>query len=69
MKEFFITGTDTDAGKTHVTSLLLKLLAQHKQRAVGYKPIAAGAEMAFGELVNEDALTLMESSSVGAKYT
>ncbi|EWH07109.1 dethiobiotin synthetase [Pseudoalteromonas lipolytica SCSIO 04301] len=69
MKEFFITGTDTDAGKTHVTSLLLKLLAQHKRRAVGYKPIAAGAEMAFGELVNEDALTLMESSSVGAKYT
>ncbi|MCQ8881481.1 dethiobiotin synthase [Pseudoalteromonas shioyasakiensis] len=68
MKEFFITGTDTDAGKTHVTSLLLNLLAQHKQRAVGFKPIAAGAEEAFGQLVNDDALTLMESSSIGVKY-
>ncbi|MGY8877254.1 MAG: AAA family ATPase, partial [Pseudoalteromonas sp.] len=38
MKEFFITGTDTDAGKTHVTSLLLKLLAQHKKQAIGFKP-------------------------------
>ncbi|WP_404340113.1 dethiobiotin synthase [Pseudoalteromonas mariniglutinosa] len=69
MKEFFVTGTDTDVGKTHVTSLFLKLLAQNKKQAVGFKPIAAGAQMAFGELVNDDALTLMESSTVSAKYS
>ncbi len=68
MKEFFITGTDTDAGKTHVTSLLLKLLAQHKKRAMGFKPIASGCEMAFDQLVNADALILMESATVSAKY-
>lgn len=68
MKEFFITGTDTDAGKTHVTSLLLKLLAQYKKKAIGYKPIASGCEMAFGQLVNDDALMLMESATVNAKY-
>jgi dethiobiotin synthetase len=68
MKEFFITGTDTDAGKTHVTSLLLKLLAQHKKKAIGYKPLAAGSEMAFDQLVNADALMLMESATVSAKY-
>ncbi|WP_372763148.1 dethiobiotin synthase [Pseudoalteromonas sp.] len=68
MKEFFITGTDTDAGKTHVTSLLLKLLAQHKKNAIGFKPLASGCDMAFEQLVNSDALTLMESASVSAKY-
>ncbi|NMM41964.1 dethiobiotin synthase [Pseudoalteromonas arctica] len=68
MKQFFITGTDTDAGKTHVTSLLLKLLAQHKKRAIGFKPIASGCEMAFEQLVNADALILMESATVSAKY-
>ncbi|KPH64868.1 dethiobiotin synthase [Pseudoalteromonas porphyrae] len=68
MKQFFITGTDTDAGKTHVSCLLLKLLAQHKKRALGFKPLAAGAEIAFDELVNDDALALMESATVSAKY-
>lgn len=68
MNSFFITGTDTDAGKTHVTSLLLKLLAQHKKRAIGFKPIASGCEMAFDQLVNADALMLMESATVSAKY-
>ncbi|TMO73104.1 dethiobiotin synthase [Pseudoalteromonas sp. S3785] len=68
MKEFFITGTDTDAGKTHVTSLLLKLLGQHKKNAIGFKPLAAGCEMAFDQLVNADALMLMESATVSAKY-
>lgn len=68
MNEFFITGTDTDAGKTHVTSLLLKLLAQHKKKAIGFKPLSAGCEMAFDQLVNADALMLMESATVSAKY-
>jgi dethiobiotin synthetase len=68
MNPFFITGTDTDVGKTHVTSLLLKLLAQHKKQAIGFKPIAAGSEMAFDQLINADALILMESATVSAKY-
>ncbi|WP_190364936.1 dethiobiotin synthase [Pseudoalteromonas sp. S16_S37] len=68
MSAFFITGTDTEVGKTHITALLLKFLAQHKRKAIGFKPIAAGAEEAFGQLVNDDALTLMESSSVHGKY-
>lgn len=68
MKAFFITGTDTEVGKTHVSSLLLSYLNQFKLKTVGYKPIAAGAERAFGELVNEDALSLMEASSLGLPY-
>ncbi len=68
MKQFFITATDTDAGKTHVTSLLLKLVVQHKRKALGFKPIAAGAEEAFGRLVNTDALTLIESGNTNVLY-
>lgn len=68
MKSFFITGTDTEVGKTHVTSLLLKYLAHKQKRAFGFKPIAAGAEMAFGQAVNTDALLLMESATVHAHY-
>ncbi|CCQ12049.1 Dethiobiotin synthetase [Pseudoalteromonas luteoviolacea B = ATCC 29581] len=68
MTAFFVTGTDTEVGKTHITSLLLKYFAHHKKPALGFKPIAAGAEMAFGQPVNTDALLLMESSTVHAKY-
>ncbi|MFY8274917.1 dethiobiotin synthase [Pseudoalteromonas sp. SSDWG2] len=68
MKQFFITATDTDAGKTHIASLLLKLAVQHKKKAAGFKPIAAGAEEAFGRLVNTDALTLIESGNCNVLY-
>ncbi len=69
MKQFFITATDTDAGKTHVTSLLLKLVVQHKKKALGFKPIAAGSEEAFGlRLVNSNALTLIESGNTNVLY-
>ncbi|MFC0117385.1 dethiobiotin synthase [Pseudoalteromonas xiamenensis] len=68
MQSFFITGTDTEVGKTHVTSLLLKYLAHKQKFAFGFKPIAAGAEIAFGQPVNTDALLLMESSTTHAKY-
>lgn len=42
MKGLLITATDTDAGKTYVTSLLLKTLRERGINAVGYKPVACG---------------------------
>ena len=68
MNQVFITGTDTEVGKTYVSSLLIKYIKQHKRSVTGFKPIAAGAEQAFGELVNEDALTLLESGNVALPY-
>ena len=68
MNQVFITGTDTEVGKTYVSSLLIKYIKQHKRAVTGFKPIAAGAEQAFGELVNEDALTLLESGNVALPY-
>lgn len=39
---YFITGTDTDAGKTYVTCLLLEALRREGREAAGYKPFACG---------------------------
>ena len=40
---YFITGTDTGVGKTHVTALLLAELRRRGFPAAGFKPIACGA--------------------------
>jgi dethiobiotin synthetase len=42
---YFITGTDTNAGKTYVTCLLLQSLRRAGRRAVGYKPVCCGDRM------------------------
>ncbi|TAG08639.1 MAG: dethiobiotin synthase [Verrucomicrobia bacterium] len=39
---FFITGTDTNVGKTYVTRLLLQTLREQGIDAVGYKPVSCG---------------------------
>ncbi|MFM6922729.1 MAG: ATP-dependent dethiobiotin synthetase BioD, partial [Polynucleobacter victoriensis] len=55
---FFITGTDTEVGKTLVSgALILKLQEQHS--LVGaYKPVVAGLQEINGQLQNEDLMTL-----------
>ncbi|RKF20419.1 dethiobiotin synthase [Alginatibacterium sediminis] len=63
----FITGTDTEVGKTYVTQSLLKQLNQHC-KANGYKPVAADAKD-FGEgLRNQDALSLLNNSALANPY-
>ena len=56
MKPFscFVTGTDTEIGKTLVTSALLHGLGAAGVRAAGMKPLAAGAELRDGVWHNED---------------
>jgi dethiobiotin synthetase len=39
---FFVTGTDTGVGKTHVTRLLLEACRRAGIDAAGYKPVACG---------------------------
>jgi dethiobiotin synthetase len=51
---FFVTGTDTGAGKTHVSRLILEGLRGMGIPAVGYKPVACGDR--------EDARILAEAS-------
>lgn len=63
MKQYFITGTDTEVGKTYVTCQLLNAAQRLSLRAIGYKPIAAGCELVNGEWVNEDALNIQKASA------
>lgn len=65
-KAWFVTGTDTGIGKTFVTCALLRGAAARGLRAVGMKPIAAGAECIAGRLINEDTARLMAAANVKA---
>ena len=62
----FITGTDTEVGKTLVASALIHCLRKQGNTAIGMKPIAAGAREERGELVNDDVEALVAVSSVEA---
>lgn len=68
MSGFFVTGTDTEIGKTFVSSLLIQLLVDDGFKVSGMKPIASDAKNIDGYLQNEDALTLMQVANVGADY-
>jgi len=62
----FVTGTDTDAGKTVVSCALLRGLAAAGVAACGFKPVASGAEPSSQGLVSADALALQAASARGA---
>ena len=62
---FFIAGTDTDSGKTHVTCALLETFRKHKLDAIGLKPVASGADESGH---NEDALKLQQASTIALAY-
>jgi dethiobiotin synthetase len=62
----FITGTDTGVGKTLVATALLRAFASRGLRAIGMKPVAAGALKSSVGLVNEDVETLVLASNVTA---
>ena len=57
----FITGTDTNVGKTLVTALLGLRLQSMGVRVGGMKPWASGCEIVEGELVSDDAVFLRDT--------
>ncbi len=64
MRGCFVTGTDTEVGKTRVSAALLHWLGERGLRCAGYKPVAAGTEVIDGKDVNEDVRALRDASSV-----
>ena len=64
----FITGTDTGCGKTFVARALVRLLNDQGIRAVGFKPVAAGAVYTGKGLRNDDASMLLAEGAVDAPY-
>jgi len=67
-RAFFVTGTDTEVGKTFVSEAILILLNKKGLLTGGYKPIAAGCEQTPQGLRNEDALALQQRSSIDLSY-
>src|SRR5262249_50518062 len=64
----FITGTDTNVGKTYVSTGLLKAFNQLGYSTLGLKPIASGCDWIDGKLRNSDALALQQASSLKLDY-
>ncbi|MGB1382930.1 MAG: dethiobiotin synthase [Porticoccaceae bacterium] len=67
-KVFFITGTDTDVGKTEVAAGLLEVANQKGLRTGAIKPVAAGCEDRGDGPQNEDAIKLQALANVALSY-
>lgn len=67
-QKVFITGTDTDVGKTVISSAILDYANNLELKTVGFKPISAGCELTSNGLRNEDALLLQQHASVKLDY-
>lgn len=67
-QRYFITGTDTDAGKTVCTAALLYKAREQGLKTLGLKPVAAGCEDHGEGLQNDDALTHIEYSTEKLPY-
>lgn len=69
MSACFVTGTDTEIGKTLVSAALLCRLADQGARCLGMKPIASGMESDKDGFYNEDVRALARHSTVQADPT
>jgi dethiobiotin synthetase len=68
VKGAFVTGTDTDCGKTVVACGLVAALRSRGLRVGVMKPVSAGSEPTPDGLRNQDALDLMAESGLGLPY-
>lgn len=62
----FITGTDTGVGKTLVAAALIERFVKSGIPTIGMKPIAAGAKLVGGCLMNDDVEQLIAASNTEA---
>lgn len=67
-KTYFVTGTDTEVGKTVASCALLQAAGVQGWKTVGYKPVASGSELTEHGLRNSDALLLQANSQVKLPY-
>lgn len=58
----FITGTNTEVGKTYVTALIARDLVRAGHRVGVYKPAASGCRKIDGRLVADDAVAVWEAA-------
>jgi len=64
---YFVTGTDTEVGKTLVSGALILKLREQGINALGFKPVVAGTHQdANGNILNEDLEALRIASNLGS---
>ncbi|VDZ84107.1 ATP-dependent dethiobiotin synthetase BioD 1 [Kluyvera intermedia] len=54
IERYYVTGTDTEVGKTVASTALLQAARLQGRRTAGYKPVASGSEMTTDGLRNSD---------------
>lgn len=64
----FVTGTDTEIGKTLVSTGLIAALQQQGLKVAAMKPVASGCDATPAGLRNADALALQQQADVAADY-
>ena len=65
---FFVTGTDTEVGKTLLSGALILKLREVGVRATGFKPVVAGTYVdSSGQKLNEDLETLRIASGLNSQ--
>ncbi|PYE34377.1 dethiobiotin synthetase [Idiomarina fontislapidosi] len=69
MKVYFITGTDTDAGKTVVTQAVLQHLADKGLKTLAMKPVASGCEWDGERWINSDAVNARRHMTLECDYS
>ncbi|MEN6366817.1 MAG: dethiobiotin synthase [Thermoguttaceae bacterium] len=62
VRGLFITGTDTDVGKTYVGAAMARALVAEGRRVGVYKPAASGCHPQDGQLVADDAVALWNAA-------
>lgn len=67
-KTLFVTGTDTEIGKTHVACSLLCAARRAGYRVAAFKPVAAGCMQTGNGPRNADALALMRAAALDVPY-
>lgn len=67
-ERYFVTGTDTEVGKTVASAALLQAARLQGKTTAGYKPVASGSEMTPEGLRNTDALALQRNSTLELAY-
>ena len=64
----FITGTDTDVGKTYVGTLIARALKNAGYRVGVYKPAASGCRREGNRLVSDDAMSLWRAAGEPGEF-
>lgn len=67
-KAFFVTGTDTNIGKTWSTVALMLAMQQKGKVVTAMKPVAAGCDWMQGGWRNQDAILLQRYASLALDY-